>query len=100
MLWLIVFLASAYVSAFAYGHLFFDFRIFGPPPTLWELVEPWLCILGPQTAVAIVLIYRHYKRKRGPTGLCERCGYDLRATPDRCPECGTVPASAHGSASD
>ncbi len=37
------------------------------------------------------LMSRDIKFDRTLSGHCRECGYDLRETPDRCPECGTVP---------
>ena len=55
------------------------------------LVPCWLPILPPAMLLTIWLIRR--LRNRYPAGCCRQCGYDLRATPERCPECGAVPAA-------
>jgi hypothetical protein len=58
------------------------------------MITYWLLLLLalPLPAVAIV---RHRRRgRREKAGLCPTCGYDLRATPDRCPECGALPREA------
>jgi hypothetical protein len=51
-------------------------------------VGGWLC---PLIGTAIVVYDRRRIRREGreDSGACLHCGYDLRASKERCPECGT-----------
>ena len=62
---------------------------FTPPPWGWV----WLVPMAFAAALLLRLVQYPAERRAGrrDTGRCERCAYDLRATPQRCPECGRVP---------
>ncbi len=59
---------------------------FGVALPFWLLAL--LCAIWP----ALHWMPRQVRCRRAKAGLCPTCGYDVRATPDRCPECGTEAA--------
>jgi hypothetical protein len=62
------------------------FRLQGPFPIFMVLaaILPWL------PAGAARLRRWRSRREVARIGRCRRCGYDLRASPNRCPECGAA----------
>lgn len=57
----------------------------------WNLVLPfWLLACAAAALPAWRVVGGLRARRRQRVGRCAVCGYDLRATPDRCPECGSV----------
>ena len=73
-------------------HLFV-FRAADSGGNTWTLQIPHWSV----AVAAAVLPWMWVRRRRAEirklrTGLCRRCGYDLRATPGRCPECGQAVA--------
>jgi hypothetical protein len=72
-----------------------------PAPTpgqLWQshgvlAVRYWLLLtlsLLPTLPLLYAYLLHHRRTTRTRQNLCPICGYDLRTTPTRCPECGTV----------
>ncbi|MEA2709789.1 MAG: hypothetical protein QOF78_2390 [Phycisphaerales bacterium] len=64
-------------------------------PARWFAVPYFVPIVLLGIPPAMMLLGAWRRRRRGRRGLCRDCGYDLRHSPERCPECGAAgPASA------
>ncbi len=61
-------------------------------------VPHWLAALAFALLPTVWYVRVGRPRWRYVRGCCVHCGYDLRATPERCPECGAKPQAAVGAA--
>ena len=72
----------------------------GGPMVLRVVYVPHLAVALTGLVLPAIWAWNHQRlRKRRRKGLCGSCHYDLRASKDRCPECGTpIPVGAASAA--
>jgi hypothetical protein len=57
----------------------------------WQSLRAYL-LWAAGLYIPVALLIRRISRPRQTPGIvCDGCGYNLRATPERCPKCGMLP---------
>jgi hypothetical protein len=64
----------------------------GKPSILRRIIVPYWFVFSTTAVYPVILGILYFRRHRQPRHHCPTCGYDLRATPTLCPECGHQPA--------
>lgn len=80
------------IYPYAPTHLTVSF--FLPPWDVWW-IPLWPFVLISAIVPSVVALRWWRKHRRQKRGLCRECGYDLRESRDRCPECGTPRTGAN-----
>jgi len=99
-------ITSGSLARMSWGHIPYNwnalgFAYAGKTDTIKGVIVQWQLLTLPYwflTLASAILpatwlrkfIRRRRERGRASRGHCPACGYDLRASPDRCPECGTA----------
>jgi hypothetical protein len=70
------------------GFLYKPLPITFKPKDGYILLIPYWPVILLASIMPTMELLRRRRRLRELSGKCQRCGYDLRASTDRCPECG------------
>lgn len=76
-------------SAFDFAGIYYRHHRWRTGRTYWTLTVPTVYLVAGAAVLPALWLRSRFLIASRSKGCCPHCGYDMRASPDRCPECGT-----------